>query len=89
MGLVGMLARPGGNVTGLSLQAPDAVGKRLELLSETVPDLRRLAVMANVANTQVLLEVSEIQAAAGMLGLTVVLCWNPASGGCPPPSKGM
>jgi putative ABC transport system substrate-binding protein len=73
MGLVGSLARPGGNVTGLSLQAPDAVGKRLELLSETVPDLRRLAVMANVANTQVLLEVSEIQAAAGMLGLTVVL----------------
>jgi putative ABC transport system substrate-binding protein len=73
MGLVGSLARPGGNITGLSLQAPDIAGKRLELLREIVPNLRRLAVMANVANTQVLLEVREVQAAAGMLGLTVVL----------------
>jgi putative tryptophan/tyrosine transport system substrate-binding protein len=56
MGLVSSLARPGGNITGLSLQAPDIAGKRLELLREIVPNLRRLAVMANVANSQVLLE---------------------------------
>jgi len=49
-GLVATLARPGGNVTGLSLQTPDLAGKRLELLREVVPGLRRLAVLANVAN---------------------------------------
>ena len=42
-GLVGSLARPGGNVTGLSIQAPELVGKRLELLREVVPGLRRFA----------------------------------------------
>ena len=47
-GFVTSLARPGGNVTGLSLQAPDLAGKRLELLREVVPGLRRLAIMANV-----------------------------------------
>jgi putative tryptophan/tyrosine transport system substrate-binding protein len=73
MGLVSSLARPGGNITGLSLQAPDIAGKRLELLREVVPNLRRLAVIANVANSQVLLEVREVQAAAGTLGLTIVL----------------
>jgi len=41
------LARPGGNVTGLSVQQSDLVGKRLELLREVVPALRRLAIMAN------------------------------------------
>ena len=49
-GLVASLARPGGNVTGLSLQATDIAGKRLELLREVVPGLRRLAIMANVGN---------------------------------------
>ena len=49
-GLVASLARPGGNVTGLSMQASDAAGKRLELLRELLPDLRRLAIMANVDN---------------------------------------
>src|SRR5208337_580793 len=47
-GLVASLARPGGNVTGLSMQLPDAVGKRLELLREVVPVFRRLAIMVNV-----------------------------------------
>jgi putative tryptophan/tyrosine transport system substrate-binding protein len=47
MGLVASLARPGGNVTGLSSQAPDLAGKRLELLREVVPGLRRLAIMVN------------------------------------------
>src|SRR5262249_57644526 len=46
-GLVASLARPGGNVTGLSLTSPDLAGKRLELLREAVAGLRRLAVMAN------------------------------------------
>jgi putative tryptophan/tyrosine transport system substrate-binding protein len=46
-GLVTSLARPGGNVTGLSLTSPDLAGKRLELLREVVPSLRRLAIMAN------------------------------------------
>ena len=45
IGLVASLSRPGGNVTGLSLQATDAVGKRLELLREVVPGLRRLAIL--------------------------------------------
>src|SRR6516165_9389430 len=46
-GLVASLAHPGGNVTGLSVQAPDLAGKRVELLRELVPNLRRLAIMAN------------------------------------------
>ena len=45
-GLVASLARPGGSVTGLSLQATDLVGKRLEFLREIIPTLRRLAIMA-------------------------------------------
>ena len=44
-GLVASLARPGGNITGLSVQAPDLAGKRLELLRELVPDLRRFAII--------------------------------------------
>src|SRR5215831_12005948 len=48
MGLVASLARPGGNVTGLSIQSTDLAGKRIELLREVVPSLRRLAIMANV-----------------------------------------
>jgi putative ABC transport system substrate-binding protein len=47
-GLVASLARPGGNVTGLSVQATDLVGKRVELLREVVPNFRTLAIMANV-----------------------------------------
>ena len=50
-GLVATLARPGGNVTGVSSQASDAAGKRLELLREVVPGLRRLAVLANLASS--------------------------------------
>src|SRR5262245_23507814 len=48
-GLVASLARPGGNVTGLSLQQTDAAGKRLALLREVVPGLRHLAILANVS----------------------------------------
>ena len=49
-GFVASLARPGGNVTGLSSQQPDTAGKRLELLREIVPGLRRLAILADVGN---------------------------------------
>ena len=71
-GLVASLARPGGNVTGLSVLAPDLAGKRLELLREVVPGLRRLAVLANVSNPMSVLEMGEVQAAARALGLDVV-----------------
>jgi putative tryptophan/tyrosine transport system substrate-binding protein len=72
-GLVASLAQPGGNVTGLSAQASDTASKRLELLREVVPNLRRLAVLANVASPQALVEIREVQAAAGKLGLAVIL----------------
>jgi putative tryptophan/tyrosine transport system substrate-binding protein len=70
-GLVASLARPGGNVTGLSNQQSDAAGKRLELLREVVPRLRRLAIMTNVGNPQAVLETGEVQAAARKLGIEV------------------
>jgi len=71
-GLVTSLARPGGNVTGLSNQLRDLAGKRLELLREVVPNLRRLAMIVNVDNPAAVLDVGEVQAAARMLGLEVV-----------------
>jgi putative ABC transport system substrate-binding protein len=70
--LVASLAQPGGNVTGLSSQMGDLAGKRLELLREVVPGLRRLAIMANVGNPATVLELGELQAAAGTLGLELV-----------------
>jgi putative tryptophan/tyrosine transport system substrate-binding protein len=72
MGLVASLARPSGNVTGLSNQQTDAPGKRLEILRGTVPDLRRLAVMANVEFAEALLEMREVQAIAKGQGLDVI-----------------
>src|SRR5205809_3039771 len=51
-GLVASLAKPGGNVTGLWLQAANLAGKRIELLREVVPQLRRLAIIFNVCNAQ-------------------------------------
>ena len=70
-GLVGSLARPGANVTGLSNQVSETSGKKLEFLREVVPSLRRLAIMANVNNPAVVLEKSEVQAAALTLGLEI------------------
>ena len=64
-----VLARPGGNVTGLSIQSTDLAGKRLELLREVVPGLRRLAIMANLDNPAAVLDMGEVQAAARTLGL--------------------
>jgi putative tryptophan/tyrosine transport system substrate-binding protein len=66
--LVKSLARPGGNVTGLSLQKTDLADKRLELLREVVPGFRRLAIMANVGNPSPMLEMREVQATARKLG---------------------
>jgi putative ABC transport system substrate-binding protein len=71
LGIVASLARPGGNVTGLSMLHPETAGKRLELLREVVPGLRRLAILANVGNPGPVLEVREVQAAARTLGLEV------------------
>jgi putative tryptophan/tyrosine transport system substrate-binding protein len=70
-GLVASLARPGGNVTGLSNQISDTGGKKIELLREVVPTLRRLAILANVGNPSSVLELSEAHAAARAVGLEV------------------
>jgi ABC-type uncharacterized transport system substrate-binding protein len=70
-GLVASLARPGGNVTGLSTQLADAAGKKLELLREAVPGLRSLAIIGNVGYPGSVLEMNEVQAAARTVGLKV------------------
>src|SRR5262245_31464284 len=68
-GLVASLARPGGNITGLSALAPELSGKRLELLKEIVPGLTRVAVLWNPANPSNASVWKETQAAARALGL--------------------
>jgi putative tryptophan/tyrosine transport system substrate-binding protein len=70
-GLVANLARPGGNITGLSVLAPELAGKRLENLRQVLPGLRRLAVLGNAAYPAAILEMSELQATARKLGLEV------------------
>jgi len=70
-GIVASLARPGGNVTGLSSQTPDVAGKRLELLREIVPGLHRLAVLADTDNPFVKLDVSQLRQAGAGLGVEV------------------
>jgi ABC-type uncharacterized transport system substrate-binding protein len=70
-GLVASLARPGGNVTGLSNQLADLAGKRIELLREVVPNLGRLAILSNVGSPNAVLEMGEVQAAASALNLEV------------------
>jgi ABC-type uncharacterized transport system substrate-binding protein len=71
-GLVASLANPGGNITGLSLEATNLAGKRLELLRELIPQLRRLAIIFNGGNDQTLLEMNETRGAARTLDLDVV-----------------
>jgi putative ABC transport system substrate-binding protein len=71
-GLVESLARPGGNVTGLSLVQADTASKRLEILREAVPGLRRPALLANVSNPAAALEFNAAQAAARTLNLDPV-----------------
>jgi putative tryptophan/tyrosine transport system substrate-binding protein len=70
-GLVANLARPGGNITGSSIQQTDLAGKRLELLRELIPGLRRLAILANIGSPNAVLDMREAQAAASTLGLEV------------------
>jgi len=69
VGLVASLARPGGNVTGLSSLTVDLSGKRIDLLREAISNLGRLAIMGNVGNPLTVLELGELQAAARQLGL--------------------
>jgi putative ABC transport system substrate-binding protein len=68
-GLVASLAHPGGNVTGLSVQAPDLAGKRVELLRELIPNLRRLVIMANPRYAAAAREMNEVQTAGRALNL--------------------
>jgi putative ABC transport system substrate-binding protein len=68
-GLVTSLARPGGNITGQTIIAPDVTGKRLELLREVVPALTRVAILWNPDNAVSVPELKETQAAARSLGL--------------------
>jgi putative tryptophan/tyrosine transport system substrate-binding protein len=70
-GLIASLARPGGNTTGLATIGDDLAGKRLELLREVIPRLRRLAILGNVTNRFTVLEMTQIRAAASTLGLEV------------------
>jgi putative ABC transport system substrate-binding protein len=70
--LIASLARPDGNVTGLSVQQGDLVGKRIELLREVAPSIHRLAILANVGNAGAALEMGKVQTLVSPLGLQVV-----------------
>ncbi len=70
-GLVESLARPGGNMTGVSSQIIDTASKEVELLREVVPNVRRLAIMANAGSRGAMLEMAAARDAAGRLGLEV------------------
>jgi len=71
-GLVASLARPGGNITGLSNQTADIAGKRVELLRELAGQMRRLAIMVKSNNASAASEMREVKAAAGTLGIEVL-----------------
>jgi putative ABC transport system substrate-binding protein len=71
-GLVASLARPGGNITGLSNQQPDLAGKRLGILRDIIPGLSQLAVLNNANNRTASLSVAEVELAARKLGLEIV-----------------
>jgi putative tryptophan/tyrosine transport system substrate-binding protein len=71
-GLVASLARPGSNATGMSMQQTDLAGKRLEILREIVPGLRRFGILLHAGNRGAALDGDQVQAAAGTLGLEVL-----------------
>jgi ABC-type uncharacterized transport system substrate-binding protein len=71
-GIVASLARPGGNVTGLSVQSTDLTGKRLELLRDLLPRLSRLAILTNIGNPVHILQRDEVRTMARTLGVEVV-----------------
>jgi len=73
IGIVASLARPGGNVTGVSSESSETASKRLELLRQVVPALRRLAIMGNVGYPAAVLEMRAVQAAAHALSLEFAL----------------
>jgi putative ABC transport system substrate-binding protein len=68
-GIVASFARPGGNVTGLTILTEELSGKRLELLKETVPNVTRIGVLSDLTNPTQALEWKEILAAAQVLGV--------------------
>jgi len=70
--MVTSLARPGGNVTGMSAQQPEIAGKRLDLLREAIPNLRRLAIFANAGYPASVLETRHVEVAARAQGLDVI-----------------
>jgi ABC-type uncharacterized transport system substrate-binding protein len=70
-GMVASLARPGGNATGISVQSTELAGKRLEILREALPNLRRLAIIGDVGYAGSVLEISEVQAAARKIGVDI------------------
>jgi putative ABC transport system substrate-binding protein len=76
-GLIASLARPGGNVTGLSMQQIDLGSKRIELFRELVPQLRRLAVMANVRSPDAVRQLQDVKTTVDALGLEFVKCEIP------------
>jgi putative ABC transport system substrate-binding protein len=68
-GMVKSLAHPGGNMTGISLQTLDVANKRFELLREAVPNIRRLAIMADATYAQTMLEMNAVQALTRKFGI--------------------
>jgi len=68
-GLIQSLAHPGGNVTGMSIQQLDLVGRRLELLREVIPQLHRLAILADAGYAAPMLEADRVRSTAQALGL--------------------
>ena len=71
-GMVKSLSRPGGNVTGTSLQTLDLAGKRLELFREAIPNVRRLAIMADASFPQAMLEMGAVKELARKFGIDVI-----------------
>ena len=69
LGIVDSLARPGGNITGLTLRTPELSGKRLELLKEVVPNGKRVAVLGEEANPSHTIDFRSMQTVATALGL--------------------
>lgn len=72
-GVVASLSRPGGSVTGVSNLSAGIAGKRLALLRDVVPGMRRLAILANIGYPGAVLEISELQPAAQTLGIEVIM----------------
>src|SRR6201997_1504269 len=68
-GLVQSLAHPAGNVTGVSIQQPDLVGKRLKLLRQAIPQLHRLAILADAGYAEPMLEADRVRSMAQESGL--------------------